>query len=52
MSRSFKATPAPGKEYWKSRLHRHGEVPGRATKRRTHRRERAELERLLRREGA
>lgn len=43
-----------GKEYWKSRLHTHGETPGRVTKRLTHRKERregrlAELARRLRR---
>ena len=30
----------PGKEYWKSRLHKHGEIPGRFTKKRTHKYER------------
>ena len=30
----------PGKEYWKSRLHRGGEMPGRYTKQLTHRKER------------
>lgn len=29
-----------GKEYWKSRLHCHGEEPGRYTKQWTHRKER------------
>tara|TARA_R110002126_G_scaffold98259_3_gene228587 strand:- start:2615 stop:2785 length:171 start_codon:yes stop_codon:yes gene_type:complete len=29
-----------GKEYWKSRLHKHGEVTGRFTKKLTHRKER------------
>ena len=29
-----------GKEYWKSRLKPHGEIPGRFTKQRTHRKER------------
>jgi len=29
-----------GKEYWKSRLHRFGEEPGRWTKTQTHRKER------------
>jgi hypothetical protein len=29
-----------GREYWSSRLHRHGEEPGRYTKRLTHRKER------------
>lgn len=40
MSRTTKQKPAPGKEYWKSRLHRHGESPGRETKTLTHRKER------------
>jgi len=31
-----------GKEYWKSRHHKHGEVPGRFTKTITHRKERRE----------
>lgn len=30
----------PGKEYWKSRLHKHGEALGRYTKKLTHRKER------------
>jgi hypothetical protein len=30
----------PGQEYWASRLHPHGELPGRFTKVRTHRKER------------
>ena len=30
----------PGREYWKSRLHPHGEVPGKFTKIMTHRKER------------
>ena len=29
-----------GKEYWKSRLHRYGEVTGKYTKKLTHRKER------------
>lgn len=29
-----------GKEYWKSRLHRGGETPGRSTKKLTHKLER------------
>lgn len=28
------------KEYWKSRLHKHGEVPGKFTKKLTHKKER------------
>jgi len=36
------------KEYWKSRLHRHGEVRGRYTKTRTHRKERRAAKKLLR----
>lgn len=31
-----------GKEYWKSRLHRYGETPGRFTKRLTAKKERRE----------
>lgn len=31
-----------GREYWKSRLSRHGDVPGRHTKRRTAKKERQE----------
>lgn len=40
MSRTRKKTPPPGLEYWKSRLHRHGETPGRYTKQLTARKER------------
>ena len=39
-----------GKEFWKSRLHTHGEIPGRGTKILTHRKERRKAERLIRRE--
>jgi len=42
MSRTRKGGKAPGSEYWKSRLHRHGESPGRVTKDLTHRKERRE----------
>ncbi len=35
------------KEYWQSRLHAHGEAPGRYTKTRTHRKERREGKRLV-----
>ncbi len=37
-----------GKEYWKSRLHRHGETLGRITKTLTHRKERREAHRVVR----
>lgn len=40
MSRTKHGRKRPGTEYWKSRLHRHGETPGRATKTATHRYER------------
>ena len=40
----------PGKEYWKSRLHRYGEALGRYTKIRTHRKERREGKILVRKE--
>jgi hypothetical protein len=40
MSRTLKGGKGPGYEYWKSRLHRWGERPGRYTKVRTHRKER------------
>jgi hypothetical protein len=40
MSRTLKGSKGPGYEYWKSRLHRWGERPGRYTKVRTHRKER------------
>lgn len=40
MSRSSHGSKGPGYEYWKSRLHWGGEVPGRYTKTRTHRHER------------
>lgn len=42
MSRTTKSTKGPGAEYWQSRLHRHGEIPGRETKTLTHRKERRE----------
>lgn len=40
-NRDYKGDGA-GKEYWKSRLHRHGEVPGRFTKRLTSKKDRQE----------
>jgi hypothetical protein len=48
VSRTNKGQKGPGYEYWASRLHRHGEVPGRITKRLTAKKERRadkELER-------
>jgi hypothetical protein len=39
-----------GKEYWKSRLHRYGEVPGRITKLLTHRKERRVGKLIVRKE--
>jgi hypothetical protein len=36
-----------GKEYWKSRLHKGGEVLGKDTKKRTHRVERRRSKKLL-----
>lgn len=38
--RERKAKVGCDKEYWKSRLHRHGETPGRYTKKLTHKKER------------
>lgn len=38
----------PGKEYWKSRLHSGGEVPGRWTKKMTHKKERRKAKILIR----
>lgn len=35
-----------GTEYWKSRLHRWGEMPGKVTKRLTHKKERREKRRI------
>lgn len=37
-----------GKEYWKSRLHRYGEIPGRFTKDLTHKKERKQNKRVAR----
>ena len=37
-----------GKEYWKSRLHKHGEEPGRITKVLTHRKERRYAKAIVR----
>ncbi len=47
MSRTHKGAKAPGYEYWASRLHRHGETPGRLTKRWTHGKERREAKAKL-----
>ena len=49
MSRTHKGTRPPGYEYWASRLHRHGEAPGRYTKTLTHRYERRQVRESLRR---
>ena len=40
MARTKKGNKESGKEYWKSRLHRHGETTGKVTKILTHRKER------------
>lgn len=48
MSRTRSRGKAPGTEYWKSRLHTHGETPGHHTKRLTHRKERRARKRLVR----
>jgi hypothetical protein len=48
MSRTRKGCPGPGKEYWKSRLHRYGEALGRWTKRWTHKKERRAKRRIER----
>lgn len=40
MSRTRRKQKALGSEFWASRLHRHGETPGRFTKTLTHRLER------------
>jgi hypothetical protein len=51
MSRTWhklKAAKRGIKEYWKSRLHRHGEGTGRVTKNLTHRKERRENKRIAR----
>jgi hypothetical protein len=37
-----------GKEYWKSRLHPQGEIPGRFTKDLTHKKERKQNKRVAR----
>jgi len=39
-----------GKEYWKSRLHRYGELIGKYTKKLTHRKERRENKKIAREE--
>ena len=48
MSRTIKGSKGPGYEYWKSRLHRWGELPGRRTKTLTHRKERRSAKTLCR----
>ena len=48
MSRSNQGSKGPGHEYWKSRLHPCGKVPGPLTKRLTHRKERRVAKGLIR----
>ena len=40
VSRTYKHSKPIGLEYWKSRLHKYGEEPGRYTKYLTHKKER------------
>ena len=47
MSRTRKGSKGPGHEYWKSRYHRYGEVPGRITKVLTHRKERRQAKKAV-----
>ena len=47
MSRTQKGGKGPGFEYWKSRLHKLGEIPGKLTKKLTHRKERREGKRKI-----
>lgn len=47
MSDTKRGGKGPGFEYWKSRLHRWGEVPGKITKKLTHRKERREGKRKI-----
>lgn len=51
MSRTKHSKDTRGKEYWKSRLKPHGEVPGAFTKKRTHKKERQEAKEALRCHG-
>ena len=50
MSRTKKGNKGSGYEYWKSRLKRHGDQPGKKTKVVTHQRERAIAKRNLKKE--
>ena len=50
MSRTKKGTASPGHEYWKSRLKRGGDQPGKKTKVITHQRERSIAKRELKKE--
>lgn len=49
MSRSNRGSKGPGYEYWASRWHPGGELPGRFTKQKTHRFERRNAKEELRR---
>jgi hypothetical protein len=51
MSRTKKTSKSPGTEYWKSRLKRQGEVPGRFTKQQTARKERRQDKKVCTVEG-
>lgn len=52
MSRTKKKKPAPGKEYWGKRpcSRNHGATPGKVTKKRTHRLERLEKKKVIKKE--
>lgn len=52
MSRSKKGSKGPGYEYWSKRpiANQHGAVPGKETKKRTHRLERIEAKKQIKRE--
>lgn len=47
MGKTNKGSKGPGHEYWKSRLHKYGEIPGKETKVRTHKKERREAKNKL-----
>ena len=53
MSRSKKGSKGPGHEYWSKRpiANQHGAVPGKWTKKRTHRLERLEAKKQTKRES-
>lgn len=48
MSKTIRGEKGAGYEYWKSRLHRHGEIPSKLTKKRTHRKERKQNKKIER----